>query len=182
MALASSKKFLDIQATVECRFTLKRVHDMIRTYSQMHRTHKYPQHSSIIWLNCWVFVYELSVCGVESRCNAFAFSFSVFNSIQANVTCLYSTINVKIPLVLWYFRGIKKKIAWTGLTWNLQVQLLELLIQCRNSWYCSKSFQANLLNNPDLYIPSENIRRLGKYNLMVAKDYSYNCPNYLHLH
>ena len=25
------------------------VHDMIRTYSQMHRTDKYSQHSSIIW-------------------------------------------------------------------------------------------------------------------------------------
>ena len=32
----------------ECGFTLKRVRDMIRTYSQMHRTDKYSQHSSII--------------------------------------------------------------------------------------------------------------------------------------
>ena len=32
--LASSKKFLDIQATIECWFTLKRVRDMARTYSQ----------------------------------------------------------------------------------------------------------------------------------------------------
>ena len=31
------------------RFTLKRVRDMIKTYSQMHRTDKYSQHSSIIW-------------------------------------------------------------------------------------------------------------------------------------
>ena len=35
------KEFLDIQATIECGFTLKRVRDMIRTYSQMHRTNKY---------------------------------------------------------------------------------------------------------------------------------------------
>ena len=48
-ALVPSKEFLDIQATIECGFTLKRVHDMIRTYSQMHRTDKYSQHSSIIW-------------------------------------------------------------------------------------------------------------------------------------
>ena len=40
---------LDIQATIECGFTLKRVRDMIKTYSQMHRTDKYSQHSSIIW-------------------------------------------------------------------------------------------------------------------------------------
>ena len=45
--------------------TLKCVRDMIRTYSQMHRRDKYSQHSSIIWLiwlNGWVFVYELSGC------------------------------------------------------------------------------------------------------------------------
>ena len=32
-APASSKKFLDIQATIECEFTLKGVCDMTRTYS-----------------------------------------------------------------------------------------------------------------------------------------------------
>ena len=32
-ALALSKEFLDIQATTEYGFTLKRVHDMKRTYS-----------------------------------------------------------------------------------------------------------------------------------------------------
>ena len=35
-------------------------------------TDKYSQHSSIIWpvwLNGWVFVYELSGCGFESRCS-----------------------------------------------------------------------------------------------------------------
>ena len=29
---ASSKEFLDIQATIECGFTLKRLRDMTRTY------------------------------------------------------------------------------------------------------------------------------------------------------
>ena len=42
-------EFPDIQATIEYGFTLKRVRDMIRTYSQMHRTDKYSQHSSFIW-------------------------------------------------------------------------------------------------------------------------------------
>ena len=67
-----------IQATIECGFTLKRVRDMIRTYSQMHRTEKYSQHSSIIWpvwLNGWVFVYELNGCGFESRCSNLNFRF-----------------------------------------------------------------------------------------------------------
>ena len=56
---ALSKEFLDIQATIECGFTLKCVRDMTRTYSQMHRTDKYSEHSSIIWPvwpNGWVFV------------------------------------------------------------------------------------------------------------------------------
>ena len=34
-APASSKEFLDIQATIECGFTLKRVRDMIRTFSRL---------------------------------------------------------------------------------------------------------------------------------------------------
>ena len=45
---ASSKEFVDIQATIECGYTLKQVCDMIRTYSQMHCTDKYSQHNSII--------------------------------------------------------------------------------------------------------------------------------------
>ena len=72
IALVSSKEILDIHATIECRFTLKRVRDMIRTYIQMHRTDKYSQHSSIIWsvwLNGWVFVSELSGCSFKSRCS-----------------------------------------------------------------------------------------------------------------
>ena len=48
-APASSKEFLDIQVTIECGFTLKRVRDMTRTYSQKHHTDKYSEHSSIIW-------------------------------------------------------------------------------------------------------------------------------------
>ena len=66
---ASSKEFLDIQTTIECVITLKRVRDMTKTYSQMHRTDKYSQHNSIIWLvwlNDWV--YELSSCEFESSC------------------------------------------------------------------------------------------------------------------
>ena len=69
---ASSKEFLDIQATIECGFTLKRVRDMIRRYSQMHRTDKYSEHSSIIWSiwpNGWVFFYKLSGSGFESSCS-----------------------------------------------------------------------------------------------------------------
>ena len=66
---------------IECRFTLKRVLDMIITYSQMHHANKYSQLSSIIrplWLDGWVFVYELSGCGFESRCCHLSSSLSLF--------------------------------------------------------------------------------------------------------
>ena len=46
---ATSKEFLDIQATTECGFTLKRVRGMTRTYSQMNRTDKSLERCSIIW-------------------------------------------------------------------------------------------------------------------------------------
>ena len=71
-APASSREFLDIQVTIEWGFNLKRVRDMTKTYSQIHRTDKYSQRSSIIWsvwLNGWVFIYELSDCRFKSSCS-----------------------------------------------------------------------------------------------------------------
>ena len=57
---------------------IKRVCNMIVTYSQMHGTEKYSLHSSInrpVWLNGWVFAYELSGCGFESRCSHLNFRY-----------------------------------------------------------------------------------------------------------
>ena len=69
----------DIQSAMECGFTLKCVPDMIKkTYRQMHCTNKYSQHSPIIWpvwLNGWVFVYELSGCGFVSPCSRLSFRY-----------------------------------------------------------------------------------------------------------
>ena len=48
-APASSKEFLDIEATIECGLNLNRVRDMTRTYSEMNRTYKYSKHNSIVW-------------------------------------------------------------------------------------------------------------------------------------
>ena len=39
-ASASSKEFLDIQATTECGLTLKYVYDMTRTYSLFYKAYK----------------------------------------------------------------------------------------------------------------------------------------------
>ena len=74
----SSKEFLDIQATIECRSTPKQVRDMKRTYRQMHLTDKYSQLGWIIWLvgpNGWVFVYELRGLGFKSSCGHWNFRF-----------------------------------------------------------------------------------------------------------
>ena len=50
---------LTFRKTIECRSTLKLVRDMIITYYQTHRTNKYLQRSSVVWLvslNGWVFL------------------------------------------------------------------------------------------------------------------------------
>ena len=66
-----SRSSLTFRQTIECGISLKLVRDMIIIYSQMYRTEKYSQRSSIVlpvWLNGWVFVYELSGYRFESRC------------------------------------------------------------------------------------------------------------------
>ena len=71
--MSNVKEFLAqkrrIQASIQCKFTLKCVRDMIRAYRQMHHKNKHSHCSSIIWpvwLNGCVFTYELSGCGFES--------------------------------------------------------------------------------------------------------------------
>ena len=112
----SSKEFLDIQATIECRFTLKWVRDMIITYSQMHRTDKYSQHSSIIWpfwLNGWVFIYELSGCGYEFRCYHFSVVFWEVNITFESILKVYPVpamiLHTKQPPTL-----TKRKVMFFG--------------------------------------------------------------------
>ena len=64
-----SKEFLDIHATIECEFILKRARDITRTYSQMHCKDRYSHLTSIIWWirpNSWDFIYELRDFGFQS--------------------------------------------------------------------------------------------------------------------
>ena len=59
---ASSKEFLDVQATIE----------MTRTYSEMHRKYKNSEHSSMIWPglpNGWVVGYELNDSKFDCSCS-----------------------------------------------------------------------------------------------------------------
>ena len=69
--LLRARSSVAFRQTLERVFTLKLVRDMTITYSRMHCTDKYSQHSSIIWpvwLNGLVFLYELTGRGFESRC------------------------------------------------------------------------------------------------------------------
>ena len=73
--------WLQRDSNPKCGFTLKFVRDMIKTYNQMQRTDKYSQHSSIIWpvwVNGWVFVYELCGCGFKSRCSHIIFRYGAW--------------------------------------------------------------------------------------------------------
>ena len=78
--LLQARSSLTFRQTIECRFTLKLVRDMTITCSQMHRTDRNLQYSSVIWLvwlNDWVSAYEQSGCGFESRfCHLNTFSVS----------------------------------------------------------------------------------------------------------
>ena len=59
-------------ATLERGFTLKRVRDMRRRYSQMPHTDKYSKHRSIfrpVCANGLLFTYKLSASGFESSCS-----------------------------------------------------------------------------------------------------------------
>ena len=68
----------NIQATIERGFTVKRVRDIRRRYSQMNCKDKYSEHSSIIcsvWPNGGMFICELSGTGFESSCSHLNFRF-----------------------------------------------------------------------------------------------------------
>ena len=66
-----SKEFPDIQATVEYAFTMKRVHDMIRTHSQIHHTDKYSQQSSIIYIKICKSINEINNLFISVEANFF---------------------------------------------------------------------------------------------------------------
>ena len=92
------------------------------TYSQMHHADKYSQHNLIIWpvwLNGWVFVYELRNCGFESsyrpwrgplksfyfrqKCGVHACNFTkweVLHRCFSKISFRFSVISIKLG---WYF-------------------------------------------------------------------------------
>ena len=65
-----SKEFLGIQATTDCGFTLKRVREIIRTYSQMPRKDKYSHLNHLASLAKYLSVRLRTNClWTQSRCS-----------------------------------------------------------------------------------------------------------------
>ena len=90
---------------------------MTRTYSQMYRTDKYSQHSSIIWpvwLNGWTFVYEISDSGFEPSSSHLTSDFpsassKEFLDSQATIECgWHDKITCSIFLLPLLLRFIEK--------------------------------------------------------------------------
>ena len=75
------KEFLDAQAALECGFTLKRVRDMLSTYSLMNRTDKYSP-SLAKWLNVRLQIKWLLV-RIQFQSRAEDFCKSLFYSLDA---------------------------------------------------------------------------------------------------
>ena len=73
LRLLQIRSHLEFRKILECRFTLKRVRDMIITSSQIHRKDKYSQCSPIIWLVCsfhvtlWSFLISLKKYAMPGR-------------------------------------------------------------------------------------------------------------------
>ena len=84
----------------------------------MHHTDKYSQHSSIIWLvwlNGWVFVYELCGCGFESSCSHLNFRFRA--CFKQGVPQHLSSYRVYIHCETrtWHHRNIQVRKGWQNI-------------------------------------------------------------------
>ena len=137
----SSKEFLDIQATIECQFTLKHVCDMKRKYSQMPRTDKYSQLSLIIWptlLNGWVFVHEIGGCGFESSCGHLKY-------IQSNLwNNIHEMLWTKNYSKLFNLIKAENDATWSIEYWNLkQKQVPRLTLETEGHY---KAYNPTLKN------------------------------------
>ena len=86
---------------------------MTRTYSQTNRTDNYSQLSLIIWLvwlNDWMFVYELSGCGLESSCSHLNFRFRA--CLEHGIPWHSGNYRVWIhsEMCIWHDRNIESKV------------------------------------------------------------------------
>ena len=148
---------------------------MIRTYNQMHRIDKYSQHSSIIWpvwLNGWVFVYELSGCVFESSCSHLKI-FTVKNRKSEHhhwIPHIQISLGIKFPLKLTIlifltrfaqkgFYGLKQK-KWTLHIFYIILHIHIILVRDFSSNWQLWFFGSNL---PKKVSPVKN-RKSGNHH------------------
>ena len=111
------RSFLTFRQTIECRFTLNLVRDIVKTYSQMHHTDKYSQCISIIWpvwLYGWVYVYEKGGWGIEPRCCQFPNELKVPFIQMENIFPQFIDKFLKIEEVKYLFHYVKFR-RWPAL-------------------------------------------------------------------
>ena len=146
------KKFLDIQVTIECGFTLKCVRDMTRMYSQMHRREKYSAHSLIIWWvgpNDWVLVYEVVGSWFESSCSHL--NFILRSYFEQGVPWHSGNYRVWIHFEMrtWHDKNIQSKGPWRQVLrtqLNHLVSLAKFLsVRLLTKWFWVR-FQLQSLN------------------------------------
>ena len=139
-----SKVFLDIQSTIKCGFTMKRVLEMTRAYSQMHRADNYSEDSLTIypvWPNRWVFIYKLSDSGFESSCchsqsfaDFAAASSKEFLDIQKTAECGFTLKR----LVTWHKPIVKFNVQIsthnTAQSFGQFSQMVEWFLQTKSFW------------------------------------------------
>ena len=102
---------------MSCHFTYALQNIQKRTYSQMQGTDKYSQHGSIIWtvwLNGWVFFYELSGCGFGSSCSQLNFIFrACFKQVFAWHSGNYRAW-LHSETRTWHHKNIQSVCLWYG--------------------------------------------------------------------
>ena len=124
MAPTLNKEFLDIQANYRVLIHSELVRDMIITYSQMHRTDNYSQHISVVWpvwLNGWVFVYQLTGCGFESHWYHLNLNKEFFDS-QGIIQCRFILKHVRDMI-------ITNKYRYSFIKLILQKNYLKIMVQ-----------------------------------------------------
>ena len=138
-ALASSKEFLDIQATIECGFTLKRGRDMIRTYSQ--NTFALDliwnqMDSSAIWFKLEFLWHLHEFNSISSEVSSFLVS---FHSSVRYYVCFYGKWNFNIK---WnkFSKSLSLFYIWLFLPGNFRIKGLPAIKYSQRLVWIARKF------------------------------------------
>ena len=99
---------------------------MTRTYNQMHRTDKYSEDGSTIWLvrpNDWLFVNELSSSGFEWTCIYFNFRFRTYFMQEVPWYSLNYRVPIHLKTRMWHDNNIQSNAPYISI---LRTQLNHL--------------------------------------------------------